>query len=111
MRPKQTEPAAQDTLPGEADFDLVEAAFVEGFARASDPTSFLRLAGVPFEVDDPQGGRLMLLRVESGASTDIGLVTPGLGGERHRYAPLPAKLVSTRPSLALVYCDGAAWCR
>ena len=36
----------------EPDFDLVEAAFAEGFATASDPTSFLRLAGVPFEGTD-----------------------------------------------------------
>ena len=34
---------------GEADLDQVEAAFVEGFLAASDPTSFLRLAGIPFK--------------------------------------------------------------
>ena len=37
------------TAQGEADIDQVEAAFVEGFAAATDPTSFLRLAKVPFE--------------------------------------------------------------
>ena len=36
----------------EPDLDLVEMAFVEGFATATDPTSFLRLARIPFEAVD-----------------------------------------------------------
>ena len=43
----------------EPDFDLVEAAFAEGFGTASDPTSFLRLAGVPFEGVDVDGRPLV----------------------------------------------------
>ena len=35
-----------DHPSAEPDLDLVEAAFAEGFATASDSTSFLRLAGV-----------------------------------------------------------------
>ena len=37
---------------GEPDLDLVEMAFVEGFATAKDPASFLRLARIPFEAAD-----------------------------------------------------------
>src|SRR5262245_49028461 len=47
----------------EPDLDLVETAFVEAFASAPDPTSFLRLAQVPFEATAPDGARLALLRV------------------------------------------------
>jgi hypothetical protein len=90
----------------EPDFDLVEAAFAEGFATASDPTSFLRLAGVPFEASDGAGGRLCLLRVELEQVADIGTMTPHLGGGSFRYDPLPAKLVSRRRRLRLVYHDG-----
>ncbi len=90
----------------EPDFDLVEAAFSEGFATASDPTSFLRLAGVPFEAMDGSGTRLCLLRVELEQVADIGTVTPHLGGGSFRYDPLPAKLVSRRRRLRLVYHDG-----
>ncbi|MFO1047983.1 MAG: hypothetical protein U1E52_08820 [Geminicoccaceae bacterium] len=90
----------------EPDFDLVEAAFAEGFATASDPTSFLRLAGVPFEASDPAGTRLCLLRVELDQVADMGTVTPQLGGGSFRYDPLPAKLVSRRRRLRLVYHDG-----
>jgi len=88
---------------GEADLDLVERAFVEGFAAAGDPTSFLRLARVPFEASAADGTRLVLLRVETEAVTDVGAVTPHLGGESFRYDPLPAALVARRRRLRFVY--------
>jgi len=88
---------------GEADLDLVESAFVEGFAAATDPTSFLRLARVPFEANSTDGTALVLLRVETEAVTDVGAVTPLLGGESFRYDPLPAKLVTRRRRLRFIY--------
>ncbi len=87
----------------EPDLDLVAASFAEGFSHCSDPTSFLRLAGVPFAARDASGRRLNLLRVELHDVTDIGAVTPLLGGEGMRYAPLPAKLASRRRQARLVY--------
>lgn len=89
----------------EPDLDLVETAFVDAFPRAPDPTSFLRLAGVPFVGENADGTRLSLLRVEVGQTTDIGALTPHLGGG-HRYDPLPAAMTSQREKLALVYFDG-----
>ncbi len=90
----------------EPDLDLVETAFVEAFASASDPTSFLRLAQVPFEGTAPDGARLALLRVEVDAVTDVGSVMPHLGGESFRYDPLPARMVARRRRLRFVYGDG-----
>lgn len=89
----------------EPDLDRVETAFVEGFFAAPDPTSFLRLAGIPFEVA-AAGLTLRLLRVEIEALTDVGSLTPHLGGESFRYDPLPSGLVSRRKRLAFVYFDG-----
>ena len=43
--------SARHDHESEPDLDLVEAAFVEGFEQASDPTSFLRLAGIPFQTE------------------------------------------------------------
>jgi hypothetical protein len=90
----------------EPDLDLVEAAFVEGFARTADPTSFLRLAHIPFEALDTEGRKLVMLRVETEAVTDVGSVTPHLGGETLRYDPLPARMVAQRRRLRFVYFDG-----
>jgi hypothetical protein len=96
-----------DHRHGEPDLDLVEAAFVEGFTVASDPTSFLRLARVPFEAVDGDGAKLVMLRVETEAVTDVGSVTPHLGGGSLRYDPLPSKMVAQRRRLRFVYFDGS----
>jgi hypothetical protein len=90
----------------EPDLDLVETAFVEAFAGAPDPTSFLRLAQIPFEAVAPDGARLALLRVEVDAVTDVGSVMPHLGGGSLRYDPLPARMVTRRRRLRFVYGDG-----
>lgn len=92
----------------ETDLDLVEAAFVEGFLDASDQTSFLRLAQVPFEATAADGATLSLLRVEVEAVTDIGALAPQLGGGGFRYDPLPARMISRRRRLRLIYFDGQA---
>jgi hypothetical protein len=94
------------TPPAERDLDLVEASFVEGFVRAPDPTSFLRLANIPFVGVDRSGRRLHLLRVETESMTDVGALAPLLGGEGVRYDPLPARMVSQRRRLAFAYHDG-----
>ena len=90
---------------GEADLDLVEAAFVDGFRKAEDPTSFLRLAGIPFE-GQQDGKTLKLLRVESQQITDVASLTPYLGGQEFRHDPLPKALVGERSQLAFCYFDG-----
>ncbi len=91
----------------EPDLDLVEQAFVESFTTCTDPTSFLRLARIPFEAKDASGRALVLLRVETDGVTDVGSVTPQLGGGAFRYDPLPARMVSQRRRLRFVYFDGS----
>jgi hypothetical protein len=97
-----------DEQQGEADLDLVEMAFVEGFAAAKDPASFLRLARIPFQATDADGRNLVMLRVETEAVTDVGTLAPQLGGGGFRYDPLPARMVTHRRKLRFVYFDGAA---
>jgi hypothetical protein len=112
-RPAQWQTPHRDDAPAtaegrpraETDLDLVEAAFVEGFLAASDATSFLRLAQVPFEGTAADGARLALLRVEVDSVADVGSITPHLGGASFRYDPLPARMVSRRKRLRLVYFD------
>ncbi len=98
----------EDHRHGGPDLDLVEMAFVEGFATAKDPASFLRLARIPFEAMDAAGTKLVLLRAESDAVTDVGTLMPQLGGGVMRYDPLPARMVTHRQRLRFVYFDGNA---
>ncbi|MBO0903979.1 hypothetical protein J1C47_10020 [Jiella sp. MQZ13P-4] len=100
------EPEDDDHHHHEADLDLVEKAFVEGFQSAPDPTSFLRLAGIPFEARLSDGTELRLLRVSQERRVDMGSLTPHLGGRTFRYDPLPAQMVSKRDHLVFVYFDG-----
>ena len=90
----------------EPDLDQVETAFVDGFAAAIDPTSFLRLANIPFETVSTDGAKLVLLRVETEAIVDVGSVMPHLGGTSFRYDPLPAAMTARRRRLRFVYFDG-----
>ena len=102
------DPAATlaETRAAEPDMDLVEAAFVAGFANAPDPTSFLRLARVPFTGKTAEGEVLKLLRVETEEAVDVASISPPLGGGPMLHDPLPAKLVSRRRRLAFLYFDG-----
>ena len=107
-------PADHARAPAEApepDLDLVETAFLDSFPAAPDPTSFLRLAGVPFTGRGRDGVVLSLLRVEANQATDIGTLTPHLGGASFRYDPLPAAMTSRRRTLAFVYFDGGGLAR
>ena len=99
--------APEPANPRATDLDLVEIAFLEGFSRAPDPSSFLRLAGIPFVGETAAGVRLHLLRVETQDMVDVGAVMPLIGGGGVTYHPLPAKLTSHRRRLAFVYHDGA----
>ena len=95
----------------EPDLDLVETAFLAAFPAAPDPTSFLRLAGVPFTGATADGRTLNLLRVEANQKTDVGTLTPQVGGGSHRYDPLPAKMTSRRETLVFAYYDGTTMVR
>jgi len=91
------------STPAEPDFDLVEKSFCELALVASDATSFLRLAGVPFVTrrgDEPVL-RLLSYRIEHEA--EVGAIAPGLGAADPVYHPLPGARVNRRQRLWFVY--------
>jgi hypothetical protein len=92
----------------EPDFDLVETAFIAGFANAPDPVSFLRLAHIPLQGRTGEGETLQLLRVEMDEAVDVASITPHLGGGSMRCDPLPPRMVSRRRRLGFIYFDGKA---
>ncbi|MEJ2378825.1 MAG: hypothetical protein P8Y53_02400 [Pseudolabrys sp.] len=91
----------------EADLDAVESAFAEGFADASDPASFLRLACIPFEATDGTGEELVLLRVECETAVVVGKAGRDPRGGAARYTPLPKRMATRRRRLRFVYFDGS----
>ena len=85
--------SAQASRPGdgERDIDKVEMAFIDGFIDATDPISFLRLGPRAVRNDRrPTAQSSVCCASKSTRSTDVGSLTPHLGGESFRYDPLPA---------------------
>jgi hypothetical protein len=82
---------------------LLEQAFIAGFRSATDPTSFLRLARVPQELER-DGDLLHLVELRIVERTVVGAVTPGFGTRQLVYHPYPSALTSATSATVLVYC-------
>ena len=87
-----------------AELRTLATQFIEGFRAAGDKTSFLRLAGVPFERRVPGGGpSLKLVDVEIVDGFQVGTAAPAFGSRELVYMPYPGQMVRERTTLRLVY--------
>ena len=86
------------------DLAALAAQFVDGFVQARDKTSFLRLAGVPFErASDKGGGRMKLVDVALRTDWQVGTASPSFGSRELSYLPFPGEMVRERTNMAFVY--------
>jgi hypothetical protein len=87
-----------------ADLQLLTAQFIDGFVKAQDKTSFLRLAGIPFERPG-KGGATALKLVDVALRTDwqVGTAAPSFGSRELGYLPYPGDMVRARTNMALIY--------
>jgi len=88
---------------GTPDFDLVERAFCRAAETASDATSLLRLAKVPFIAIDGAGQVLRLLSYRIEQETEVGSIAPGFDAATVVYHPVPAPRVRTLRRLRFLY--------
>ena len=87
-----------------AELQILTAQFIEGFVQASDKTSYLRLAGVPFERPGAGGATaLKLVDVELKTEWQVGTAAPSFGTRELSYLPFPGEMVRERTNMALVY--------
>lgn len=78
--------------------------FLDGFRQAADKTAYLRLMGVPFEIEDEAGGpSLKLVDVRTTTAWQVGTASPGFGTRELAYLPFPGALVRERTNAAFVY--------
>jgi hypothetical protein len=83
---------------------VLAAQFIDGFIAAADKTSFLRLAGVPFERADGSGGRaLKLVDVKLETEWQMGAASPAFGTRELNYLPFPGEMVKPRTNMRFVY--------
>lgn len=86
------------------DLQLLTAQFIDGFVQAADKTSYLRLAGVPFERPG-KGGSTALKLVDVSLSTEwqVGTASPSFGARELSYLPFPGEMVRERTNMSLIY--------
>lgn len=92
----------QDDPAGE--LQILASEFIEGFTTARDKAAFLRLAGIPLEIPDPEGGpSLKLVDVNLTTEWQIGTASPSFGSEELCYLPFPGSMIQERSNFAFVY--------
>ncbi|MEO0342179.1 MAG: hypothetical protein AAF198_01955 [Pseudomonadota bacterium] len=87
-----------------ADLQVLAAQFIDGYLNAADKTSYLKLAGVPF--DRPgKGGAKALKLVDIALKTEwqVGTASPSFGSRELSYLPFPGEMVRERTNMSLVY--------
>ncbi len=77
--------------------------FVDGFRAAEDKNSFLRIAGVPFHREGPDGLTLHLVDAAITANWQIGTASPAFASRELVYLPYPGKMISARESMTFTY--------
>ncbi|MGF1660386.1 MAG: hypothetical protein ACFCUS_13245 [Rubrimonas sp.] len=86
------------------DLQTLAAQFIDGFAAAADKTAFLRLARIPFEIADGQGGpSLKLVDVKLTTEWQVATASPGFGSRELSHLPFPGAMVRERANMGFVY--------
>ncbi len=87
-----------------ADLRALAEQFVEGFRQAADKQAYLRIAGIPTERDDPEGGPgLKLVDVRLTTEWQVGTASPAFGSRELSYLPFPGSMIAERTNMAFVY--------
>jgi hypothetical protein len=82
---------------------VLTGAFVDGFRRAEDKTSYLRLAGIPFQRPGTDGLTLHLVDASIVANWQIGTASPAFATRELAYLPFPGSMVTSRETMMLTY--------
>ncbi len=87
-----------------ADLQVLADQFIDGFVAAKDKSSYLKLAGVPFERPGIGGSTgLKLVDVELTTDWQVGTASPSFGSRELSYLPFPGEMVRERTNMSFVY--------
>lgn len=87
-----------------ADLQVLAAQFIDGFLQAKDKSSYLKLAGVPFERPSKAGAKsLKLIDVELKTDWQVGTASPSFGSRELSYLPFPGEMIRERTNMSLIY--------
>jgi hypothetical protein len=85
------------------ELEVLASTFIDTFRQAADKTSWLRLAGVPFELRGSDGLMLKLVDVEIVSNWQVATASPGFGSRELVYLPMPGEMVKERTNFRLTY--------
>jgi len=92
------------TPDGAAELQVLAAEFIESFRQARDKMAYLRLACVPLEIEDADGGPgLKLVDVRLSTEWQVGTASPSFGARELSYLPFPGEMIAERTNMAFVY--------
>ncbi|MEL6582823.1 MAG: hypothetical protein AAFQ36_03240 [Pseudomonadota bacterium] len=87
-----------------AELQVLTTQFIEGFCAASDKAAYLRIAGIPNEIDDPDGGpKMKLVDIKLTTEWQVGTASPGFGSRELSYLPFPGEMISERTNMGFIY--------
>lgn len=82
---------------------VLATSFVENFRTAEDKTSYLRLAGIPFQRKGNDGLTMSLVDTAINANWQIGTASPAFASRELVYMPFPGNMISHRESMTFTY--------
>ena len=86
------------------ELQVLTTQFIDGFMDARDKMSYLRISGVPLEMEAPDGGPTMkLVDVTLTTEWQVGTASPSFGSQELSYLPYPGPMVTERTNMGLVY--------
>ena len=82
---------------------VLSTSFVDGFRGAEDKTSYLRLAGIPFQRPGKDGLTMSLVDAAIASNWQIGTASPAFASRELVYMPFPGNMVSHRETMTFTY--------
>jgi hypothetical protein len=82
---------------------VLAEAFLDGYRKADDKTSFLRVAGVPFKRKGADGLAMHLVQTRIESNWQLGTASPAFGSRELVYLPYPGEMVSERETMTFTY--------
>ena len=86
-----------------AELQILAEQFIDGFRAAKDKMSYLRLAGVPLEIEGDSGPSLKLVDVQLTTEWQVGTASPSFGSRELSYLPFPGDMVTERTNMGFIY--------
>lgn len=86
------------------ELQVLTAQFIDGFRNAADKAAYLRITGIPTEIEDAGGGpSLKLVDVRQVTEWQVGTASPGFGTRELSYLPFPGEMIDERTNMVFVY--------